>query len=80
MVAHQLSEHEKTENFACTKCEYNSKKEYDLKLHISTNHPVYPRNKCDFRTEGQNQVENSYTYPQIIYQEQKHSNVLISLA
>ena len=55
LVAHQLSEHEKTENFACTKCEYNSKKDNDLKLHISTNHPVYPSNKCVFQTEG-NQI------------------------
>ena len=55
LVAHQLSEHEKTENFACTKCEYNSKKENDLKLHISTNHPVYPSNKCVFQKEG-NQI------------------------
>ena len=56
MIAHKLSIHEK--NFVCTKCELDFKKEYDLKLHISTNHPVNRNDKCDFQAEGQGQVEN----------------------
>ena len=49
-------------NFACTKCEYSSKKEYDLEIHISTNHPANSYNKCHFQTEGENQVENLTTF------------------
>ena len=56
--AHKLSLHEKTENFICTVCEFSSEKRYDLELHTSTKHSVNLDDKCDFKTEGQNHVEN----------------------
>ena len=56
--AHKLSLQEKTEKFICTVCEFSSEKRYDLELHTSTKHPVNLDHKCDFKTEGQNQVEN----------------------
>ena len=37
-------------------------KKYELEIHILTNHPVNPHNKCHFQTEGQNQVENLKTF------------------
>ena len=53
------SAHEKNpENFACTKCKFNSEKEYDLELHISTNHQLNYDRKCEFEAEGKDQVEN----------------------
>ena len=42
----ETSAHEKTKNFACTKCESKSKKEYHVEVHISTNHPLYYDKKC----------------------------------
>ena len=54
----ETSAHEKTENFACTKCEFNSEKEYDLELHMSTNHPLNYDKKCEFEAEGKDHVEN----------------------
>ena len=58
LEAHKLSLHEKTEKFICTVCEFSSEKRFDLELHTSTKHPGNLDHRCDFKTEGENQVEN----------------------
>ena len=50
--------HEKTEKFLCSICEFSSMKRHDLELHTSTKHSVNLDDKCDFKTEGQNQVKD----------------------
>ena len=58
LEVHKLSMHEQTKNFVCSICEFSSMKRYDLELHTSTKHSVNLDDKCDFKTERQNLVEN----------------------
>ena len=39
LEAHWSSDHVDSVNYSCSKCNFTSKKEFDLGLHISTNHP-----------------------------------------